>query len=177
MAVARRAGGTGRPEQLLAAAGVATCVLLFAGQEAFRRAEASVCAVVVSLLRVEPAQSIGTAVIFPTDSRWVGFTVAPSCTAALLVVPFVLLTGLLLLARRVPPARALSTVAAFAAVVIVVNQLRLLVIALSIRVWGWPSGFENSHVLLGTVVSTIGVAGGLLLFLRMIVPKEGERRV
>jgi hypothetical protein len=43
------------------------------------------------------------------------------------------------------------------------------------RQWGYPDGFERSHVLLGSVVSTVGVAGGLLLFLRMVVPREKGR--
>jgi len=90
-------------------------------------------------------------------------------------VPFALLTALLLLAGRVQPGRAGATVALFAVVLILVNQLRLLVIILSVRGWGFETGFARSHVLLGTVVSTVGVVGGLLLFLRMVVP-AGRRR-
>jgi len=172
-----RGSRTGPVDRGLPVVAVVMALVLLAGQEQVRRAEAAACAALVSLFSSLPAESIGTAVVFPIDSRYVGFTVAPSCTAALLIVPFIVLTAVLLLARRVPPGRALATVAAFGAVVILVNQLRLLVIALSIRVWGFPAGFDHSHVLLGTVVSTIGVAGGLLLFLRMVVPRsEGSRR-
>ena len=158
-----------------AAAAIAAALLLVLGQEQFRRGEALISATIVRFLRIFPADSLGTAIVFPAEGRYVGFTVSPSCTAALLIVPFALLTALLLLAGRVQPRRAGATVALFAVVLILVNQLRLLVITLSVRGWGFETGFARSHVLLGTVVSTVGVAGGLLLFLRMVVP-TGRRR-
>lgn len=162
-----------RPSNLgFAAAALTLSIALVAGQEQIRRAEAIGCAFLLDLLRLAPAESLGTAVTFPAQGRYVGFTVAPGCTAALLIVPFVLVAGVLLLARRVHPTRAIATVAVFAAVIALINQLRLMVIAISMRAWGYPDGFERSHVLLGSLVSTIGVAGGLLLFLRMVVPRR-----
>lgn len=174
-AVALGAGrSSSRPvHQGLAAAAAAAAVLLVVGQEQIRRFEAVGSASLLGLLRIAPADALGTAVTFPAKGRYVGFTVAPGCTAALLIVPFFVAAGGLLLAGRVRPGRATATVAVFAAVVVAVNQLRLLVIAVSMRTWGYPDGFERSHVLLGSVVSTIGVVGGLLLFLRMVVPRRG----
>ena len=66
----------------------------------------------------------------------------------------------------------MATIAVLASVVIVINQLRLLVIAVALLVWGYPLRYERSHILMGSFVSTIGVAGGLLLFLRMAVPRR-----
>jgi len=66
----------------------------------------------------------------------------------------------------------MATVAAFAAVVALINQVPLLVIGAAMLAWGYPDGFDRSHVLKGSVVSTIGVVGGLLLFVRMVVPPE-----
>ena len=176
-AVAVEARGSGPVNVGLAAGAMVAAILLLLGQEQVRRVEAALCASVLSLLHIAPADSMATAVTFPAQGRYVGFSVAPSCTSALLIVPFVVLTGVLLLAGRVQPRQALATAAAFAAVMVVVNEIRLVVIAVSIRAWGFPAGFDRSHVLLGSVVSTIGVAGGLLLFLRMVVPrKEGGRR-
>ena len=159
----------------LAAAGLALALALVAGQEQIRRLESLGCASLLRLLHIAPAQSIGTAVTFPARGRYVGFTVAPGCTAALLIVPFIVVAAVLLLAGRVRRGRAVSTVAVFAAVVATVNQLRLLVIAQAMRSWGYPAGFDRSHVLMGSFVSTIGVAGGLLLFLRMVVPRQRKR--
>lgn len=158
-----------------AAVALAVAVGLVAGQEQYRRGEAYLSAAIVSLLRIFPADSLGTTVTFPSDGLYVGFTVSPSCTSALLIAPFALLTALLLVSGRVPPGKAAGTVGLFAVVLILVNQVRLLVIALSVRGWGFETGFGRSHVLLGTVVSTVGVAGGLLLFLRMVIPRQKAR--
>lgn len=175
-AVATR-GSRGAPVNAgFAAAMVGLGAAAVIGQEQVRRTEAMGSAGLLSLLRVAPAASLGTAVTFPAKGRYVGFTIAPGCTAALLVVPFFLVAGVLLLAGRVQPGRATATVATFTLLVSVVNQLRLLVIAVSMRVWGFPAGFDRSHVLLGTLVSTIGVVAGLLLFLRMVLPSPGSGR-
>ena len=157
----------------LAALAAGAALLLVLSQLQVRRLEAAASAALVNVLGVAPADSLGTAVTFPAKGRLVGFTVAPGCTAALLVAPFFLVAGVLLAAGRVKPRRAAATVATFAAVVVVVNQLRLLVIAAAMRTWGYPVGFDRSHVLMGSFVSTVGVAGGLLLFLRMAVPRRG----
>jgi exosortase/archaeosortase family protein len=175
-AVAVAARRPGPAHAGLAAAGAAVAVALVAAQAQIRQGEAIGCAFLLRLLDVAPARSLGTAVTFPAQGRYVGFTVAAGCTAALLIVPFVLVAAVLLLAGRVRPGRAVATVAAFAVVVGLVNQLRLVVIALAMRAWGYPEGFDRSHVLLGTIVSTLGVAGGLLLFVRMVVPRQEARR-
>jgi len=170
IAVSARRYGPGNVG-VVAAAG-AVVVLLLAGQEQFRRFEAVLCASFLSVLRIAPARTVDPIVVFPAKGRLVGFTVAAGCTAALLIVPFVVVAAVLVLAGRVPPGRASATVAVFAVVVTLINQLRLIVIAVAMRAWGFPQGFDRSHVLLGTIVSTIGVAGGLLLFLRMVVPRR-----
>jgi len=159
-------------------AGVALAVAaaLAAVQVRIRRAEASGFAGLLRLLRIAPARSIGTAVTFPAKGRYVGLTVTAGCTAALLVIPFVVVAGVLLLAGRVQPGRATATVAVFTVVVALINQLRLLVIGAAMLAWGYPAGFDRSHVLMGSVVSTIGVVGGLLLFVRMVVPREERSR-
>lgn len=175
-AVTAKAGRISPQTGAFAAVTVSLAALAVLGQAQVRRGEAIGSAALLKLLNVAPAASLGTAVTFPAKGRYVGFNVAPGCTAALLVVPFFLVAGLLLLAGRVQPRRAAATVAVFTAVVVVVNQLRLLVIGASMRIWGYPAGFDRSHVLLGSVVSTVGVAGGLLLFLRMVTPRRPRAR-
>ena len=173
-AVATGARSDGPLKAGFAAVAAGSALLLVVGQEHVRRLEAAGSAALVTLTGVAPADALGTAVTFPVGDRLAGFTVAPGCTAALLVAPFFVVAGVLLAAGRVEPGKAATTVALFAAVVIVVNQLRLLVIAAAMRTWGYPVGFDRSHVLMGSFVSTIGVAGGLLLFLRMVVPRRRD---
>ncbi len=175
-AVADGSGRAGQQTRVFAAVAIGLAALAVLGQAQVRRGEAMGSALLLKLLHIAPAISLGTAVTFPAKGRYVGFTVAPGCTAALLVVPFLVVAGILLLARRVQPRRAAATMAAFTAVVVLVNQLRLLVIGSAMRVWGYPTGYDRSHILLGSLVSTIGVAGGLLLFLRMLTPRSGASR-
>jgi len=144
-------------------------VVMMVSQAAIRLAEARVSAGVIDVTRVAHAQSIGSSVVFPLRNAFVGFTITLGCTAALLVVPFFALTSGLIVARRASVQRGVATLALLVVALFVVNQARLLVIALSMRIWGFERGFEVSHVLLGTVVSTLGVLGGLLLYLWVLL--------
>ncbi len=170
VAVGARRSGPANPGW--AAAGLVVAVALLVGQEQVRRLEALACASLLRLLRIDGVDSLADVVTFPAQGRYVGFTVAAGCTAALLIVPFIVVAAILLVAGRVSLRRAGATVAVFATVIAMVNQVRLLVIAIAMRSWGYPDGFERSHVLMGSFVSTVGVAGGLLLFLRMVVPRQ-----
>lgn len=174
--VAVRPGRTAPHAAAFAAAAVGLAAAAVIGQEQVRRMEALSSATLLRLLMIAPAASNGTTVTFPAKGRYVGYEVAQGCTAALLVVPFFVVAGVLLMAGRVQPRRAVATVAVFTSVIFTVNQLRLVVIAVSIRAWGYPAGFDRSHVLLGSLVSTIGVAGGLLLFLRMVTSRQPPPR-
>ena len=99
-----------------------------------------------------------------------------ACTAALLMVPFFLITGGTLLLRRVEMARALTALAVTCGIIFVVNQLRLVVIAGSMVLWGFKTGYERSHILLGTALSTIGVIAGIILFARLLVVTPARSR-
>jgi len=148
---------------------VAAAVVMVLGQADIRLVEARVSAAVIAATRVAQARSIGSSVVFPLRKGFVGFTITLGCTAALLVIPFFALTSGLIVARRTSVQRGLATLAILVASLFAVNQARLLVIALSMRIWGFQRGFEISHVLLGTVVSTLGVLGGLLLYLWVLL--------
>ncbi len=144
-------------------------VVMMVSQADIRLAEARVSAGVIDFTRVAQAQSIGNSVVFPLRNAFVGFTITLGCTAALLVIPFFVLTSGLIMARRTSIQRGLATLGLLVVALFAVNQARLLVIALSMRIWGFERGFEISHVLLGTVVSTLGVLGGLLLYLWVLL--------
>ncbi len=157
-----------------AAAIVIAAVVMMVSQADIRLAEARVSAGVIDVTRVAQAQSIGNSVVFPLRNAFVGFTITLGCTAALLVIPFFMLTSGLIVARRTSIHRGVATLGILVVALFVVNQARLLVIALSMRIWGFQRGFEISHVLLGTVVSTLGVLGGLLLYLWALLRSRTE---
>jgi exosortase/archaeosortase family protein len=159
---------------LVGVAAVAVSVALIVWQARFRVVEASVTASVLRLFHLRPADSLGTNVVFPLHGRWVGFSLTIACTAALLMVPFFLVAGLLLLARRVDSRRALIALSVATVVIFTVNQLRLLVIAGSMLAWGFQTGYERSHIFLGTVLSTIGVIVGVIIFVWMLIGRPGQ---
>jgi|SRR5579884_900986 len=153
----------------------AAALALLVWEARFRVTEAAVSAWVIRLLRVRPAHSLGPNVIFPLGHRWVGFALTLSCSSALLIVPFVVIAAVLLAFQRVPRARALVALAVASAILFAVNQLRLVVIAASMLWWGFVTGYQRSHVLLGTALSTIGVIVGIIIFVWMLVEDPGRR--
>jgi hypothetical protein len=162
---------------LVALVVVGAGVELILGQHAIRSVEASVAAALAATLGVVPAHSLGTAVVFPLDQRFVGFSLTAGCTASLLAAPFCLIAAGLVATRRISVARGLFTLGLVSAVLFAVNQLRLLVIAASMRLWGFTTGYNRSHVLLGSLVSSIGLVIGLLLFvLAMVYERRAQER-
>ncbi|HEX3394972.1 MAG TPA: hypothetical protein VHS52_10620 [Acidimicrobiales bacterium] len=144
-------------------------VLLVVGQSFIRPLEARLSALTISVSQVAPARALGTAVVFPLQTRVVGFDITAGCTAALLVSPFFLLAAGLVLTRRTSVGRGIATLAVVAVALFLVNQVRLLVVALSMRLWGFNRGYDVSHIFLGTVVSTLGVLAGVLFYVRTVV--------
>ena len=168
------------PKRIAVAALLAVLtVAVLLEQARVRTFEALASAWIVGGLRVVPAESLQTAVVFPLRGRFVGYTLTPGCTAAFLVAPFLLLGAGLIIARRLSVWRGVKALAVVTVALFVANQARLVVIALSMRAWGFYAGYERSHVFLGTIVSTLGVIGGLLLFLRVAsrpAPAEVDTR-
>ena len=130
---------------------------------------------VLRLVRLRPASSLGDNVIFPLHGQWVGYSLSVACTAALLIMPFFIVAGLLIVSGRVDRRRALGA-GPHVVIIFVVNQLRMLVIAGSMMLWGFRSGYERSHILLGTVLSTVGVIIGIIIFCWMLVSSPDGRR-
>jgi hypothetical protein len=156
------------------AAGLAVvAIAVLALQQIVRRSEASFSAGLLRILHVRPAQSIGISVVFPLKGHFVGYTLSVGCSAALLIIPFMLVSAGLLGSRRVSMTRCLQSLAVVAAILFIVNQLRFLVIAASMVLWGYRIGYERSHIFFGTLLSTVGVVAGVIVFFFML---GGDRR-
>ncbi|MDQ1427833.1 MAG: hypothetical protein QOK39_1309 [Acidimicrobiaceae bacterium] len=156
------------------AVGIALALLVWQGR--FRVGEAWVTAWILRVFHLRPASALGANVVFPLHGQWVGIELSVACTAALLMVPFFAVAGLLMLARRVDSRRALTALAVVSVVIFLVNQLRLLVIAGSMLAWGFRTGYERSHVFLGTVLSTVGVIIGVIIFVWMLIGRPDHSR-
>ncbi|MFN2506729.1 MAG: exosortase/archaeosortase family protein [Acidimicrobiales bacterium] len=143
---------------------VGMCVAMITQESLVRGFEARTGADLARLLGLVPARAVGSAVVFPLQGRLFGYAVTEGCTVAFLVAPFFVIAALLIVSGRTTPRRGLSALAAVTLVFFTVNQARLFVVAASMRVWGFQSGYERSHVFLGTMLSTIGAVVGLVLF-------------
>ncbi|MGH9075980.1 MAG: hypothetical protein ACRDY0_00740 [Acidimicrobiales bacterium] len=135
----------------------------------FRLFEASSAAALMRLTHLADAHTLGSAVVFVQGQRWVGYSIATACTAALLIAPFFLVGAAVLVSRKVPVRRALMALAIVSVVVWAVNQARLLLIGASMQLWGFQTGYSRSHVLAGGVLSTMGVAAGIAVFAAILL--------
>ncbi|MDQ1392170.1 MAG: hypothetical protein QOF30_1147 [Acidimicrobiaceae bacterium] len=144
-------------------------VLLVLGNRALRTAELVVSGGVVSLgaghtVLYRP----GHFIFFETSaSRTVGLQVTASCTAIFLMVPFLLLAAFMMLIPRVSATRLVVAAVVGAVVVFWLNQLRLLIIAWATHNWGIGPGFDWSHILAGSLVTTFSMLIALYLFFRI----------
>ena len=138
-------------------------------QKPIRGAEAHLAAQVMQRINLRTAHAVGTNVTFPLHRHFAGYNVTLSCTVALLIAPFCLIDAGLMWSRRTSFTKGVRSLAVVALILIVVNQLRLLTIGASMVLWGFKTGYERSHVLLGTTLSTIGVVTGLIVFIWLLI--------
>lgn len=96
----------------------------------------------------------------------VGMQITSECTVALLLGPLFLLGAGLLAFTKARWNRLIFGLAAGMTVVVVVNQLRLAMIAVSTQHWG-IGGYDVSHKFVGTLFALAGFAAAALLMLKI----------
>ncbi|MFC5924326.1 hypothetical protein [Micromonospora vulcania] len=131
-------------------------------------AEAWLNARLVKITGLANADSIGAAVIFPLDHRWVGFMVSSGCSVAMLLIPPIVLASTLVGFRRISISRGLNALAIAVVLLVTVNQLRLAAVVVSMRTWGFRLGYERSHVLIGSAITTVGLIAVAILFVVLV---------
>lgn len=160
------------PPSLAAIVVVAGGIAVAVGHRSVQSLEAWLSAGLANGLGLVPAEPFGTAVVFPLDGRMVGFTITPGCSVAFLLPVFFVAAAALLAFGRISTSRAVVTVVAVSATLFVVNQVRLLIVSASMRGWGFELGYERSHILLGSLASTLGVVLGVILFLFLVTRRS-----
>ena len=141
------------------------CVgLLVWGSRILRAGELAITGGVMSLV-------VGRTVVYPPGhyvffetaaSRTVALQVTASCSAIFLLLPFLLLTALMISIPRVRTARLLSAAVVGTMIVFWFNQLRLLIIAWATHQWGIGTGFDWAHILAGSAVTTMSMLIALI---------------
>ncbi|MEN3615646.1 hypothetical protein [Plantactinospora sp. ZYX-F-223] len=170
-------GRHNRGRLLLAAlAGIAAAAVVAANLRRIAGGEAWLSARFVDALGLADARSSYSTVIFPLDQRWVGFMVTLGCSVGLLLIPPTALAAFLVLIRRVSVLRASVCCAITALLLVAVNQLRLAAVVGSMRLWGFEQGYERSHVLIGSVITTLGLVGSAILFVMLLTRGRPLRR-
>ncbi|MER7455958.1 hypothetical protein [Micromonospora sp. NPDC126480] len=126
--------------------------------------EAWLNARLVRMLGVAETSSIGAAVVFPLEQRWVGFVVSTGCSVAVLLIPPVVLASLFVAFGRLRPLRAVLSVGAALVLLVVINQARLAAVVVSMQTWGFEEGYRRSHVLIGSAITMVGLIAVAIVF-------------
>lgn len=158
------------------AVGVAIAVALFVRWHDVATAEAWLNARLVRWVGLADTSSIGAAVVFPLDQRWVGFMVTTGCSVAVLLIPPFVLAALLVGFRRLNLTRALFSVLAAVVLLVTINQVRLGAVVAAMQAWGFEEGYQRSHVLIGSAITMIGLIVITILFAIMVGRNTRTRR-
>jgi len=153
----------GRRAQLTAAALVLGLVGALVALRPIRIGEAMLSAALLRLMGTG-AERVGTAVLVDTGGARAGFAIAGGCSTALLATPFIGVGALVLATGRVRPGRTLACLGAAIGGAVLVNQVRFGIVGGAIHLFGFERGYGQSHVLIGTLVSTAGLVVGLTAF-------------
>jgi exosortase/archaeosortase family protein len=96
-----------------------------------------------------------------------GLQMSPECTSAFLVLPLLVIGAIMISLRPRIAGRVTGALALAAVAVILVNQLRILTLVGLIGWLGTDRGYYWGHTLLGSMVSIIGGAAALVMFVWM----------
>lgn len=170
--VARRVRASGRGGRLaLALVLFAVAISMVVFNAICRSGEAWLAQHVFSfVLHTNTVAVIHTAAVYLNlgSTDYFGLKITAQCSAFLIMTPLFLVAAVMCLRPRFKPSRLLGSVAVFAVLVIVVNQLRLVVIAGLTDRFGLGSGFGIAHNLVGALVMLLGLIGGIALFVKLV---------
>jgi exosortase/archaeosortase family protein len=164
-------------------AACALCVLLAATavKENFllRGFEAALASHVVAFATSMPAGPIPHTPTFwftVAPHHEMGLQITPACTVVLMMTPFLIATAFLVW-RRSSTARPLVACAIAIAMLLVVNQLRILAIILFVLHMGFNGGFYWGHTLLGSLITIFGGSATLVMYVLIAVRRGTPGRV
>ena len=152
--------------------GIALSLMIY--QYQFRHLEAVVAARIYRMFTPVLAASRAPILWFGlgTGAAY-GLDITPDCSSALLIVPLCGLGMLLLIPRRLAVSRISKALIVASVVLVSGNLLRIGVIAIAVRLGGLGAGYQLGHLILGSIVSIVGIAIALTL-LTVILVRRGR---
>jgi len=151
----------------IVAALLGVAAMLVAGHAAYRTIEIQLAAALIDLVTSSGVYVVPhrQTVYFGLGTEHaIGLKITPECTSAFLVVPLLVVAAAMLGLRPRITGRVLASLAVAAAVLVAVNQLRLLSLVWLIAAFGRERGYYLGHTLFGSMVSVFGGAVALVLF-------------
>ncbi|MDQ3404224.1 MAG: exosortase P [Actinomycetota bacterium] len=157
----------------------ALALALIFGNRTYRTAEMALASGILRLVTssgVHLAPSRQTVYFGLGGDRPFGLQMSPECTSAFLVLPLLVVGAIMIALRPRIAGRVLGALAIATVAVIVVNQLRILTLVGLIDWLGTDRGYHWGHTLLGSMVSVIGGAAALVLFVWLSTRKPKAER-
>ena len=158
--------GRPAPHRLVIALLLVIAAALVVGHVAYQTAEVSLAGLLLGLFSSGVSVAAGEqTVYFGLDTGHpLGLTMTPECTSAFLLVPLIVVGALLVGLRPRIAGRVSWSLAVATGILIVVNQLRILVLAGLVSCLGTDRGYYWGHTMVGSIVSVFGGAIALVLF-------------
>lgn len=144
-------------------------------QEEFRQLEAGVVtALLKPFLGAGVFQFADQFVVKLDASHYLGLQITIECTTLVLLTPMLLFSAAVLMFTRVTWPRWLLATAVGLVIVVIVNLIRIALIAVA-TLWWKETGYDWSHVLIGTLVALVGLVGAAVLMLRIMNGSRSKR--
>ncbi|MBV6696107.1 exosortase/archaeosortase family protein [Kitasatospora aureofaciens] len=173
-----RAGAVRSLRLCLSGALLIGALLLMVHNDRFRSLEAVAAGPLVHLVTASPvAVDPRFAIVFfdVHSLRMEGLRITSECTAALVIAPIAALAGVLVGFVRFRVGRVLTALGVSALILFAVNQLRLLLIAFATHTWGLKHGYGWSHLLVGSLMTSVGAMLSIAAFF-LLVSRTGRGR-
>jgi exosortase/archaeosortase family protein len=145
-------------------------VSLVVFQQDFRNLEATLAAKLLGIGGTPVFAAPGTAIVwFGLGQRGAyGLEISPECSAAFLIAPFTFIGSAMLWRRRLSTSRVAVGVVLTAVLLMLGNQMRVGLIAYLIQVLGLKTGYEWGHLILGSLLSIVFIAGSMAMLIWVV---------
>lgn len=153
---------------------VAVGVVLVLVERSYRELEVQLAGAILRVITSSGVYVAGSreSVYFGlTGATPFGLRMTPECSSVFLLLPLLLVTAVLLYFRPRNARRLFLSLGIAAIAVILVNQLRILTIVGLVHALGTDEGYYWGHTLLGSMVSVLGGAVSLVLFVWLATRK------